>query len=246
MTDTEPTALATRPARPLTQTDWQMIQAVSPAAAASKFFAGVMKPEQAAMIMLKGHELGLPLSASFELIHIVEGRPSLSPRGALAIVRRSGELESESIAEVDGSCTVYMKRRGGAEYSLTWTIADATTAGVIKPLSGWSKYPANMLRWRCVGFVLDYLFPDVIGGLKRADELGADLTENGDVVDAQWSPMGVSQEVPAAPAPAVPTVTLDQLLTQYGADAVVAAAGGGIPATDQGLADVAKKLAEGV
>lgn len=248
MTDTEQTsaALATRSVRPLTANDWQMIQAVSPAAAAARYFAGVLKPEQAAMIMLKGFELGLPLSASFEFIPIVEGKPSLSPRGALAIVRRSGELERETITEVDGSCTVSMKRRNGAEYSLTWTLADATKAGLIKPLSGWSKYPANMLRWRCVGFVLDYLFPDVIGGLKRADELGADLTENGDVIEANWQPMAVSQPVVAPPAAVVTGPTLDELVGQYGADRVMAAAGGGIPGTAEELATVAATLvAEG-
>lgn len=252
MTDTEQTSTALA-RRPLTQSDWQMIQAVSPAAAASKFFASVLKPEQAAMIMLKGHELGLPLSASFEYIHIIENKPSLSPMGALAILRRSGELEHISVIEIDqpAGAMVTMKRRStGEEFTITWTVEDARLAGLVdpsKPKSGWNRYPKNLCRWRAIGFCADFLFPDLLGGLKRSDELGAEVTESGEVIDAQWTPMAISQEAPAAaPAPVAVGPTLDELLAQYGADAVMAAAGGGIPSTNKELADVAATLAKAV
>lgn len=242
--DSKPFALA---ARPLTPNDWQMIQSVAPAMAAARYFAGVLKPDQAAAIMLKGFELGLPLAASFELIHVIEGKPSLSPRGAMAIVRASGLLESESIVETSGSCTVTMKRRGGPEYSLTWTLDDAQTADLIKPKSGWAKYPANMLRWRCVGYVIDWLFSDVTGGLKRADELGAEITPDGDVEAAEWSQVAApAASVPdytdAELRPVTPTVTLDDLLAKYTAEDIMVAFGGGIPATAEDLAVVAAIL----
>lgn len=240
-----PAPLAIRPLRPA---DWQMILSVAPAMAGARYFAGVLKPEQAAAIMLKGHELGLPLAASFELIHVIEGKPSLSPRGALAIVRASGLLESESIVEAPGSCTITMKRRGGPEYSLTWTLADAEQADLVKPKGGWAKYPANMLRWRCVGYVIDWLFSDVTGGLKRADELGAEITPEGDVQDAEWRPMEVETSAPAAVAPvapAAPSVTLDDLLATYSAEDIMVAWGGGIPATPEDLAAVAAILGAG-
>ena len=176
-----------------------MIERVAPAMHQARFFGGVTSPAAAMAIMLTGHELGLPPAASFRLIHVIDGRPSLSPKGALAVLRRSGLLEGLEIAEAPGACTVTMRRRGGEAYTLTWTLDDARRAGVVRPNGGWDRYPQNMLRWRTIGYVADVLFPDVLGGLHRADEYGAAIDESGDVVrqpggvdgcdapDARWA-----------------------------------------------------------
>lgn len=167
--------------QPMTIEAWNLISALAPAAHASRLF-GVSSPEQAMMIMSKGYELGMPVTAAFELIQIIQGKPTLSPRGALALVQASGLLEQMEIKEGAGTCTVSMTRRGGIDYSLTWTLEDAKKAGIIKPDSAWQSYPANMLRWRCIGFVIDVLFSDVTGGLKRADEFGAVVDADGAVI----------------------------------------------------------------
>jgi hypothetical protein len=171
---------------PLTPQTWQMIEQIAPAMHAARFF-GVSNEEQAAAIMLKGYELGLGLAASFDLIQVIQGRPALSPRGALALIHGSPLCAKVEIVDEPGACTVTMERTNGFTYSLTWTMADAQQAGLVKSGGGWEKYPANMLRWRAVGFCADVVFPDVIGGMKRTDELGADLTPDGDtIVDGEW------------------------------------------------------------
>lgn len=175
----------------LTPTTWEMITSVAPAMHASGLF-GVSTPAQAMAIMLKGYELGLSLSASFEFIHVVEGKPGLNPRGALALINGHPELAGlkiEDLSDADGhpsSCRVWMKRRNGFEYTVEFSIADAKRAGLVKDRSGWAKYPANMLRWRAVGFCADVVFPDVLGGMKRTDELGGDLTPEGDTIEGSW------------------------------------------------------------
>jgi len=175
----------------LTPTTWEMITSVAPAMHASELF-GVKTPAQAMAIMLKGYELGLSLSASFEFIHVVEGKPGLNPRGALALINGNPELAGlkiEDLSDADGhpsSCRVWMKRRNGFEYTVEFSIADAKRAGLVKDRSGWAKYPANMLRWRAVGFCADVVFPDVLGGMKRTDELGGDLTPEGDTIEGSW------------------------------------------------------------
>lgn len=227
--------------RPVTLDDWRTIEAIAPTMHQSRLF-GVSTPQQAAAIMLKGLELGLGLAASFELIHIIEGKPSLSPRGALALIHRSGELADMKVTEQSNSCIVTMKRRSGFEYAVTWTMQDATRAGVVKPGGGWSTYPANMLRWRAIGFCADVVFPDVLGGLKRSDELGADLDEQGNVVEGQLVTTSEPAMPEIAPTPAV--TTLDDLVQQFGAEAVMTAAGGRIPATLNDVATVASVLVE--
>ncbi len=223
----------------LTPQVWQMISEIAPTMHLARCF-GISSPAQGAAIMLKGYELGLSLSGSFEFIHIIEGKPSLSPRGALALILGSPLNGGVRITEAPGTCTVWMKRSdNGFEHTITWTADDAKRAGVVKDGSGWTKYESNMLRWRTIGFCADVVFPDVTGGMKRADEYGADLTPDGDVVEGTWTVVPCSPAATAAaptvepPTPAA--VTLDDLVTQYGADAIIAANGGRIPGTDAEL-----------
>jgi hypothetical protein len=233
--------------RPLTPTTWTMIQSVAPAMHEARLF-GISSPQQAMVIMLKGYELGLGLAASFEFIQVVEGKPALSPRGALAMIMQSplcAGVKIEDIADDQGNpvaCRVWMKRTNGMEYSVTWTMEDARRAGLVKSRGAWETYPGNLLRWRAVGYCADVVFPDVIGGLKRADELGADITSDGDVIEGSW------RTAPEpAPGPAMTgtiSVTLTDLVAQYGAERILEANEGVIPGTDAEIARVAEILME--
>jgi len=240
MEQTKALAVINRPQ--LTPQVWQMISDVAPTMHLARVF-GVSSKEQAAAIMLKGYELGLSLSGSFEYIHIVEGKPSLSPRGALALILASPLNGGVKITEGDNKCTVWMKRAdNGFEYTVSWSLDDAKTAGVVKPGSGWEKYPANMIRWRAIGFCADVVFPDITGGMKRADELGANISPDGDVIEGSWSVVQNPQTAPTAEAPKPAGPTLDALVTQYGAEAIMAANDGRIPGTDEELQAVAAAL----
>ena len=245
-------ALTVRPQ--LTPNVWQMIERVAPAMHIARLFK-TGSPEQAMAIMLKGYELGLGLTASFEFVQVVEGRPALSPRGMLALIQTHPEcagIKIEDIKDAEGkpqACRVTMKRKNGFEYTIEWSMADAERAGVVKPGGGWSTYPANMLRWRAIGFCADVVFGDVIGGLKRADELGADLTPDGDVIEGSWSdlpPAPVQHVQQGAVTPSIAAApTLAELTDRYGPAAIMGANDGKIPGSDDELRAVAEKLAAG-
>lgn len=227
----------------LTPTVWGMIQEIAPFAKDSRLF-GVATAPQAVMVMAKGHELGLPLTTSFEYIHIIQDKPTLSPRGALALIMQSDQCESLKIDEQNDdkgnpvSCKVTMKRKGGIEYTATFTMQDAIRADLVKAGSGWAKYPASMLKWRAVGYAADVVFPDIIGGMKRADEFGAAISPEGDVIATTWTVQPQS-----APAPTMQTqITLQQLVDAYGAEKVFEAAGNKLPGTTEEVQAVAAKL----
>jgi hypothetical protein len=223
------TAIVTR--QTLTPQIWQMISEIAPAMHASRLF-GVNSPEQASAIMLKGYELGFSLSASFEFIQVIQGKPTLKPIGHLALILNNPEFDGIKIDEKPDSCTVTMKRKNGVEYTTTFTLDDAKRAGLVKPDSGWAKYPANMLRWRAIGYCADVVFPDVGAGMKRSDELGADITPEGDVIEGNWR----------TPPVEFPNQSLEQLLTLYGPEQVMEANGGKVPATPEEVEAVARKL----
>jgi len=236
--------------QPLTPDTWKMIQSVAPAMHQARLF-GVASAEQAMAVMLKGYELGLGLAASFEFIQVVEGKPTISPRGALALIMQSSLCAGVKIDDIQDekgnptACTVWMKRANGFEYTATWTMEDARRTGNVKAKGAWESYPANMLRWRAVGFCADVVFPDVIGGLKRADEFGADLTPDGDVIDTTWRTVTPSAETSTPAAQITSAVlTLPDLVARYSAEGIMAANGGRIPATQDEIDAVATALAE--
>lgn len=221
---------------------WQMIREAAPVMYKSRLF-GVATEEQAMAIMAKGYELGLGLTTSFEFIQVILGKPTLIPRGALALAYQSGEIETLSIADVKDdagqpySCTVTGNRKGGNVYTVTFTMDDARRAGLVKPDSGWTSYPANMLKWRAIGFWLDVVMPDVQGGMKRADEFGATVDAGGNVIDV--TPENVTF------IPEKKTPTLDTLLTEYGVDRVmevIGVSGGVMPANDEQIRALVSQL----
>ena len=229
----------------LNPTIWTTITAVAPVMKDSRLF-GVTTEAQAAAIMAKGFEMGLTLTASFEFITVIQGKPTLSPRGALALVQQSGLLEGmkiEDMKDASGApsfCRVWMKRRGGFEYTTEFGMADAKRAGLVKPGGAWESFPANMLRWRAIGYAIDIVFPDVTGGMKRADEFGAAVDNAGNVIEGTWT------TVAPAPQPVVTTQqapTLEELVAQYGPEAVMQANNGRIPGTQEELWRVAEVLA---
>lgn len=235
--------------RKLTPDVVTMVRELAPIFKESRLF-GVATDSQAASICLKGYELGLSLTASFEYIVVIENKPSLVPRGALALILNSpllAGLEIKDESDDKGlpvACTVTMKRNNGFSYTARFTMEDAKRAGLVKPNSGWERYPAQMLKWRCVGFAADVVFPDVIGGLKRADELGADINANGDVIEGSWKQVG-SQPAPAVSVSQPKAISLSDLTARYSPDEIMQANSGKIPASNEEIAAVAEKLGYG-
>lgn len=223
-----------------------MIAEIAPTMAASRLF-GTTSDTAAAAIMLKGFELGLSLTASFEFIHLIDGKPGLSPRGALALIQQHpnfGSLDVQDITDASGKperCRVTMTRKNGYTYTVEFTMDDAKRAGLVKGGSGWEKYPANMLRWRAIGYCADIVFPDVLGGMKQVDELGGPISKEGDALQSPVSDFVLENgpatitEPPknASEAIVVPQYgfTMARLIEVASNDDVMAANNGAFPVT---------------
>lgn len=165
----ESTEIITR--RDITLTTWQLIQSIAPVVHSSRLAKGIASPEQAAIVMLMGAELGFNLTAAFSYIDMIEGKPALKPVGALALLHRS-HLVDIKITDEPNACTVWMKRRDtGFEYSCRYTMDDAQKAGLVKSKGAWETYQANMLRARAIGFCARVVAPDVLAGLYLTSDL---------------------------------------------------------------------------
>jgi hypothetical protein len=134
------------------------------------------KPEDILLIAMTGQELGFGATASLRLIHVIEGKPSLSAEGMLALVRRDGHSVSGASNDTEARVA---GRRGdnGDEMEVTFTLDDAKRANLTGK-DTWKKYPKSMLWSRAVSQLCRMLFPDVLLGVSYVpDELGVDAID---------------------------------------------------------------------
>lgn len=169
----------------------------------------IQSPEAAAAIILKGREIGMPIMESFSMINVIQGKPTISPQGMIALARRTRELEDLQIVDDGETCTVTVKRRGQSPFASSFSVQDARAMQLANK-DNWQKQPKVMRQWRAIAANFRITFPDVIGGMYTPEELGASVNDEGEVIE--------SVAVEITPAPSVDPVPSMDYLTPGGID----------------------------
>ena len=215
---------------------WAMIERISQVIGP----ANNMSAPKMANIILWGTHLGLTIPASIELIQNIQGKTSLAPRGAWALLQNSPVVAETRVTELTDAkgafigYECYIKRTNGFEVTERFTMDDARRAGLVKPGSAWENYPKNMCKWRAIGFACDMAASDVTCGLtafmKMPEQYGLAIDDAGNVVDAV--------SVTSVPQPDQLPAELDRLMDTYGPEAIMAASGGILPDTMAKVAEI--------
>lgn len=127
-------------------------------------------------VMLLARELGIsPMQAISGGINNVQGKFEISARIMNQLMRRHGHKIQVKIL-TDKICTIWGKRKDtGEEMTATYTIEEASRAGLIKSGSkgpgAWLTVPQDMLFARCISRLARRLAPDCIGGCYVEGEL---------------------------------------------------------------------------
>ena len=213
---TQTHALAITPAAALpTPAEWQTVVEMARVMVPTGLLPATIKtPEQAVLVMMKGRELRVPPLHALSNIVIVGGKPACSAELMLALVYRDHGDDAVIVEESTPLvCRVsYKRRHWDARRAFAFSIEDARTAGLAGK-GTWAQYPQAMLRARAVSAVARLAFPDSLGGMYTPEELGATVTEDGEVA---------SLPATAAPAPATeaPSPRMQALIAEM--DAAVA------------------------
>lgn len=153
-------------------------------------------PEQAFTKIMYGQELGLPPMAARASIHVIQGKPTLSSNAMASALDRHPDYDYEVTVLDYEKCTIVIYKRRGDEWlkrgSFTFTMEDAKRAKLLKPDSGWTKYPKAMLFARAISQAIRVLAPGCFSQpVYTPEELG--------VVDAlpvdNYSTLNVKEEV---------------------------------------------------
>lgn len=168
----------------------------------------IKTPGQAAAIILKGQELGIPPLYALNNISIVKGKQVCQAELMLSLIYRDqGDQALKILESNDRICRVRYKRRGGDAGEMAFTIEEANQAGLVTRNPVYKQYPAAMLRARAISAAARVAFSDSIAGMYTPDEMGARVVvnEQGEVV------LDDDQDDEPEPAPAPPrrVLTLD-------------------------------------
>jgi len=151
------------------------------------------KPDDVLLVLMYGHDLGLPVTMALAKIHIIEGVPSLSAEGMAALIVRAGHAITGNVERNEKGhptrAVVTGIRSNGPTMTTEFTIAEAVAAGLCEvdtarpngvkartstgKAKPWEASTADMLWARAVTRMGRRLFPDVLSGVSYSpEELG--------------------------------------------------------------------------
>ena len=151
--------------------------------------AHIKTPQAAVAIIQKGRELGIQPMYALSNIVSIQGKPTANAELMLALIYRDHGDNAITFTHSDNTaCAIaYARRSWKQPQTYTFTIEDAKAAGLLSNQT-WQKYPAAMLRARCISAVARMAFPDSIGGMYTPEELGAEVDEDGTPIQATITP----------------------------------------------------------
>lgn len=151
---------------------------ISKQAADSKMYkhygdqAGIM------MTILAARELGVPpMLALNGGISNIQGKLEISARLMNAMMRRAGVKIAIQESTDDRCVLVGTRSDTGDVATVSYSVADAQKAGLVKTGGGWTRNPKDMCFARAISRLARQIAPDVIGGCYVEGEIKASEAE---------------------------------------------------------------------
>ena len=144
------------------------MEQMAAAIAASGLF-GMKDKNSVLALMAVAQSEGLHPATAARDFHIIQGRPALKADAMLARFQNAGG-KVDWKEYTDDKVTGVFSHPNGGELAVTWTIEQASRIGLVKPGSGWQKFPRAMLRSRCISEGIRSVFPGSVTGFYTPEE----------------------------------------------------------------------------
>ena len=145
------------------------MQQMAEAIAKSGLF-GMKDTNSVLALMAVAQAEGLHPATAARDFHIIQGKPALKADAMLARFQNAGG-KVEWTEYTDDRVTGVFSHPNGGNLSVSWSIEQATKIGLVKPGSGWQKFPRAMLRSRCVSEGIRSIFPGSVTGFYSPEEV---------------------------------------------------------------------------
>lgn len=145
-----PTAIAVGPRQGLpTMPEIEIMRVIASTAskAAGMVPDWIKTEEQALMVMLAGHEMGLTPATALRHVYIVNGRTDFDAQILMGLVKAGDPSADFEFERYDSEgCVVVLHRAGHRPLRVSYTKADAEASGQLKPKQR-KKYDSDAWEW---------------------------------------------------------------------------------------------------
>lgn len=149
---------------------FEQVEKLAKAMSASRLFPSAQTPENALALMLLCQSEGIHPAQAVRRFHVIKGTVAMRADAMLAEFQARGGKVQWLISDKTEARAVFEHASGG-KFEYAYTIDDAKQAGLIKPDSGWLKFPAAMLRARCISGAIRMVLPGVVCGVYTPEEV---------------------------------------------------------------------------
>lgn len=188
-----------RPTTVVPAQEWSLMSQQADALARSDIIprAYQRKPANVLVAALTGRHYGWDVLTAMRNGHVIEGSWGMKPEAMLGLVRQAGHSVKGDM-NADGATVVGTRADTGDSMTISFTLDDARRANLLGK-GTWKQYPQMMCYWRAVGILCRVLFSDLTAGVHSAEELGAEIDEDGGVIDVGEVTMGEVEPMPLSP-----------------------------------------------
>ena len=148
---------------------FQDMQQMAKAIADSRLF-GLTDVNQVLALGMVAQAEGHAFATAARDYHVIQGRPALKADAMMARFQAAGGKVNWEVY-TDERVTGNFSHPNGGTLSVTWTIEQARSIGLVKPGSGWQKFPRAMLRSRCISEGIRSVYPGSVTGFYSPEEV---------------------------------------------------------------------------
>lgn len=149
---------------------FEQVEKLAKAMSASRLFPSAQTPENALALMLLCQSEGIHPVQAVRRFHVIKGTVAMRADAMLAEFQARGGRVQWLKSDKNEARAVFEHDCGG-KFEYAYTIEDAKQAGLVRPDSGWSKFPAAMLRARCISGAIRMVLPGVVCGVYTPEEV---------------------------------------------------------------------------
>lgn len=182
---------------------FQDMQQMAKAIADSRLF-GLTDVNQVLALGMVAQAEGHAFATAARDYFVIQGRVSLKADAMMARFQAAGGKVNWEVY-TDEKVTGTFSHPNGGSLVVTWTLEQARSIGLVKPGSGWQKFPRAMLRSRCISEGIRSVYPGSVTGFYSPEEVQ-------DFEPVKTKDLGRFDATPLKPIEQIPEIVSEDVL----------------------------------